>query len=63
MAVARRYKALLEKGEEDDEFEDDERELKEFVTEKRELKECVQKVSRYHGKFSDAEDLWADGGV
>jgi len=47
MAVARRYQALLDKGEEDDEFEDDERELKDFVTEKRELKGCVQKVSRY----------------
>ncbi|GAA5965844.1 hypothetical protein JCM3765_001202 [Sporobolomyces pararoseus] len=43
MAVARRFKALLDKGEEDDEFEEDERELREFVTEKRELKECVQR--------------------
>ncbi|GAA5975791.1 hypothetical protein JCM5350_000732 [Sporobolomyces pararoseus] len=43
MAVARRYKALLDKGEEDDEFEEDERELREFVTDKRELKECVQR--------------------
>ena len=46
MAVARRYKALLDKGEEDVEFEEDERELREFVTDKRELKECVQRVCR-----------------
>jgi hypothetical protein len=37
---------LVENGEEDDEFEDDERELRDFVIEKRELKENVQMVCR-----------------
>ncbi|GAA5894626.1 uncharacterized protein JCM6883_002160 [Sporobolomyces salmoneus] len=43
LAVGRRYRRLVEEGEEDEEFEEDERELRDYVMEKREWRECVRR--------------------
>ncbi|GAA5873258.1 hypothetical protein JCM16303_001069 [Sporobolomyces ruberrimus] len=45
-ALARRYQALVENGEEEDEFEDDERALRDFVLEKREHKAAVERDAK-----------------
>lgn len=57
LAVKRRHERLVELGDHDDEeFEEDERELKEYVTEKREWRQLVDKVRSWRLPLSPSLD-------